>query len=57
MLPRNSMHYSHTVKINTINCSLSMITIPMKGIRLSILVGSDPATHLTVWSSTDREED
>ncbi|CAI8045786.1 hypothetical protein GBAR_LOCUS25323, partial [Geodia barretti] len=57
VLSRTVMHYSHTTDIDTVNCSVSTSVIPPEGFRCSILVGSDPATHLTVWSSTDREED
>ena len=57
VLSRTAIHYSHTNDIGTINCSLSTMIIPKEAIRCPILIGSDPTTHLTVWSSTDREED
>ena len=55
MLSRTAIHQSHTINIGTINCSLSFI-ITIKGTWQSILVGSDLTTHLTVWSSINREE-
>ena len=57
VLSRTAIHYSHTTGIGTVNCSLSTTIISPEGIWQSPLVGSDPAAHLTVWSSTDREED
>ena len=57
VLSRTAIHYSHTTDIGTVNCSLSITIISIEGIWHSILVGSDLTTHLTVWSSTDREED
>ena len=57
VLLRTAIHYSHTTDIGTVNCSFSTTMIPLEGIWCPILVGSDPTTHLTVWSSTDWEED
>ena len=49
VLSRNAMHYSHTTGIGTVNCSLSTTVIPIEAFRRSPLVGSVPATHLTVY--------
>ena len=57
VMSRTAIHYSHTTDLGIVNCSFSTIIISKEGQWQSPLVGSDLTTHLTVWSSTDREED
>ena len=57
VLSRTAMHYTHTTDIGTVNCILSNMIICSESQWQSPLVGSEPTTHLTIWPSTDREED
>ena len=56
VLSRHSTHNGYTTEVGFIDCCVTMVK-SIEGTGCRPLVGSDPTTHLTVGSSTDREED